>query len=397
MSEKENSPFTPGSPVPVQLFIGRGEQIKEVNRYIKRCLSGKQDNVFLIGDRGIGKSSLASFVRHQAPEEVIALHVFLGKVTTLEEMVFHIFDQLIKETSSRKWFGKIRNLFADTIKEIKLLGISVGFNPKKDDLRNLVLNFPSALHNVLKEISNIKKGLVIILDDINGLSKNEDFANWYKSFVDTVATHHSEFPVFMMLTGTPENRDALAQIQPSLMRIFRPLHIEKLSNQEVESFFENAFGSANIKVESSAMREMVKFSSGLPILMHEIGDAVYWFDKDGMIDDDDAIFGVINAANNVGKKYLDPQLYRILRSKRYFSILRKIPETSISRKFYRKDIVKALNDSEKKVLDNFLRRLRDLGILEKDIEDGPGAYKFVNEIYPVFIWMESKFISKKKQ
>ena len=34
MNEKEYSPFTPGSPVPVDLFVGRSGQIKEVIRYI---------------------------------------------------------------------------------------------------------------------------------------------------------------------------------------------------------------------------------------------------------------------------------------------------------------------------------------------------------------------------
>ena len=57
MNNKENSPFTPGSTVPVELFVGRSEQIKELIRYVGQISSGKQENVFLAGDRGIGKSS----------------------------------------------------------------------------------------------------------------------------------------------------------------------------------------------------------------------------------------------------------------------------------------------------------------------------------------------------
>jgi hypothetical protein len=46
MNTKENSPFTPGSPVPVELFIGRVGQITEISRYVEQASSGKQENVF---------------------------------------------------------------------------------------------------------------------------------------------------------------------------------------------------------------------------------------------------------------------------------------------------------------------------------------------------------------
>jgi len=63
MNNKEYSPFTPGSPVPLELFVGRSKRIQEVVRYIRQTLSGRQENIFLSGDRGIGKSSFASFIR----------------------------------------------------------------------------------------------------------------------------------------------------------------------------------------------------------------------------------------------------------------------------------------------------------------------------------------------
>ena len=78
MNHKENSPFTPGNPVPVELFVGRLEQINEILRYIGQVSSGKQENIFLVGDRGIGKSSLASFLRYyvNTQTDIFGVHVF---------------------------------------------------------------------------------------------------------------------------------------------------------------------------------------------------------------------------------------------------------------------------------------------------------------------------------
>jgi len=35
MNNKEYSPFTPGSPVPVELFVGRSDQMKERPQFIQ--------------------------------------------------------------------------------------------------------------------------------------------------------------------------------------------------------------------------------------------------------------------------------------------------------------------------------------------------------------------------
>jgi len=398
MNNKENSPFTPGNPVPVELFVGRIEKIKEVIRYVKQTSSGKQENVFLTGDRGIGKSSLSSFLCDYVTtkENFLAIHVFLGTVSNLEELVRHIFDQLLKETRKHKWFDNISQLFGRYIRQVGLFDISVSFTPPDKDLKELVRNFPEALANILEKIKDEKKGLFIVLDDINGLAEKVEFANWYKSFVDQVATHYDNFPVFIMLAGLSEKRNILSTLQPSLMRIFRIVEIEKLTDEEVKYFFSSAFKKVNMKVKSDSMNLMVRYSSGLPILMHEIGDATFWLDTDNIINEKDDIGGIIEAAGRIGKKYLEPKFYGAVRSKYYRSIIRKFEKIPVSIHFTKREVEARLNENEKGVFNNFLKKLRDLGIIEPDMERGKGAYRFVNAIYPVYIWMESRISEKKR-
>ena len=40
------------------------------------------------------------------------------------------------------------------------------------------------------------------------------------------------------------------------------------------------------------------------------------------------------------------------------------------------------------------RKLRKLGVIEIDMEAERGTYRFVNEIYPIYIWMESERFKK---
>jgi hypothetical protein len=388
MIMKDRSPFTPGNPVPVELFVGRSSQLEEILKNVKQARTGKQENIFLAGERGIGKSSFAKFVCNMAcKEKLLSVHVFLGQVTSLDEMVRRVFEELIKVSNTQSWYEKISGYFKDKIQQIDLFGVAVSFNPSEEDTRDLVNNFSFALSNIAEKIKPEKSGLFIVLDDIDAISKTPEFANWYKSFVDRVATHSDFFPICIMLIGLPEFRDNLSKNQPSLMRVFRVVEIEKLQDQEVRDFFERAFKKVNILVEEQAMKIMVKYSSGLPTIMHEIGDAIFWVDTDGIVNVDDVGKGVIIAAGNIGKKYLDPLVYRAIRSEKYRSILRKLGESPESR-FKKTDIVAKLTPEEKKVFDNFLRKMRELGVIIADQESDRGTYKFINDIYPVYIFME---------
>ena len=389
MNEKV-SPFTPGNPAPVELFVGRVEQIKEILRHVKQTASGRQENVFLSGERGIGKSSLAAFLRHLvSKEDFLAIHVFSGGVMTLEELVRRIFEQILKEADVQKTLhDKLYGFFNRYVTQVDLFGISVSFNPPNNDLKDLIRNFPEALNNIMEEIKDEKKGIFIALDDINGISNTPEFADWYKSFVDNVSIHYPCFPVFIMPIGLPEIRDTLRKRQPSLMRVFRVVEIDKLSDEKVREFFEKSFKKANITVEPEAMAIMVKISSGLPILMHEIGDAVFWRDEDKIISEEDAFEGSLDAADSIGRKYLEPTVYRAIRSERYRSILRKLGK-DIRFSFTKKEIEARLNEEERKVFHNFLRKMREQGIIVPDIESGRGSYKFVNLLYSVYIKMES--------
>lgn len=398
MGEKERSPFSPGLPVPHDMFVGREMEIEELLRWAREAKSGKAQNVFLIGDRGIGKSSLAAFMCDilKSREALLSVHVFPSGSVSLKEVVRLVFDQLLRQARTEAWLDEIKSLFGKHIRELGLFGITLTFAPSDEDLQELVRSFPEALYNLWQKVKSRKKGMFIVLDNLNSLVQDEVFANWYKSFADETATKYPDFPVFTMLVGLPEQRKRLAEQQPSLMRIFKIVDIEKLSDGEVNNFLGEAFTKASMKVESEALDVMVRYSSGLPVLMQEIGDAVFWLDTDGTVSVDDAWRGIFQAASVVGKKYLDSRVYEALRSENYKSILRTLGKNKILREFTKKEAEKGLTEAQQKVLHNFLQKMISLGVIERDTEKPRGHYRFVNELYPVYIWLQAESSRKSR-
>ena len=392
MPQDITSPFTPGRPVPVEFFVGRLDEIKRLRGRVRDALTGRLELVFLHGERGIGKSSLASFVRHLCERElrVLGVHTFLGGVTTLEEMVRRIFDRLLKDSIDTRWYEKVSKFFGDSIREVGLFGVSVGFEASDDKLRRLTQDFSSALRNLLEKVSDDKKGLLLILDDLNGLATSAQFANWLKSLVDEVSTSQAPLPLCILIVGLENVRKSLIDLNPSLARYFDPIEIRAWSPDETSEFFGTAFEGVGVRLEAQAREILTTYAGGLPVLAHELGDAAFAAATDNSIDYDDAIRAIVNAAEVVGRKHLEPQVYQSIRSKRYRKILRKIAFGPGLVGFTRAEALQRLTKTEIAVLDNFLKRMVDLGALIKDTEEGRGAYRFSSQLYSVYFWLEGE-------
>ena len=387
----KESPFSPGRPVPPEYFIARIKEIQRLERAIKQTVSGRNENIFITGPRGIGKSSLAGFALYLAGKHsLIGSHCILGGVRSLEEMMGVVFRRLLQDCMDQKLFDKLKDVFKKYIKGISLFGMGIKFTENKSELRSLVDDFLPAMRKIYTESQDSgKRGLILILDDLNGITDVPQFSQYIKSRVDELAFSTHKFPLLLLLVGLPERREDLVKHQPSVARIFDIIDLHPMTNSESEDFFTSMFNRQNITISSEALSLMVALSGGLPMLMHEVGDAVFWQDKDSHIDEQDALSGIEQAAQDVGRKYIEPQVSKLFKNKMYASILRKIHNKApLGGTFDRQQILEALPSSERKNLDNFLQRSRKLGIIEA--WQSHGEYKFVNPLHQLYAWHEAQ-------
>lgn len=400
MPKDISSPFTPGRPVPVEFFVGRLEEIGRLRKKVESAVGARRLEMgFVVGERGIGKSSLAAFVRTLCEREqrVLGIHTFLGGVSTLEEMVRRVFDRLLKEGVETPWYGKLKAFFGKHIREVGLFGISVEFGAPDKDLGRLVHDFAPALRNLLENLKDEKSGVLVILDDINGLALSEHFANWLKSLVDEISVSKQPLPLCLLLVGLEDRRESLIQLQPSLARVFDIVDIRSWSGQETQEFFRTAFAKVGMPVKDDALEMLAHYAGGLPVFAHELGDAAFAIDTDNVIDFGDAANAVVNAADVIGRKHLEPRVLSSIRSTHYRSILRKIAREPFHAAFARAEVARGLRAEEVKVLGNFLRKMEDLGVIEKDREKGPGSYRFCSRLHFLYFMMEARRAAERSQ
>lgn len=212
---------------------------------------------------------------------------------------------------------KVRNWLAKYIGRQEFFGFTLNAEILRQDAPDLstpfgMLGFLSEARNRLQETG--VKGIFLVLDEINGITASSDFAHFIKGLVDTNALSREPLPLLLMLCGTEERRREMIQKYEPIDRVFDVVDMKAMSDEEMRIFFERAFESVQMKINSDALDTLTYFSAGFPKIMHLIGDAAYWKDKDWIVDLDDAWEAVFLAADEVGKKYVDPQVYKALRS-----------------------------------------------------------------------------------
>ncbi len=392
---KGKSPFYPGQPVPAELFVGREEEIGRITRALSQVALGKPQAVFVTGEYGIGKSSLAGFVRFLGEKEysLLGIHIFLGGASTLEEVATKTVETILKAGAYEPtWTEAARNALAKYVGKQSLFGFNVNLEALQADGPNLARGYLGLLHGVFQRTrEHGTKGIVLILDEINGITANSQFAHFIKGSVDENALARPPLPLLLMLCGVEDRRREMIQHHQPIERVFDIAEIKSMTDSEMRSFFERAFSSQEMTVDADAMALMIHYSAGYPKVMHIVGDAAFWIDKDGKINVSDALAAVVAAAEDVGRKFVDQQVLRALRSRDYRSILTKLAKTQFDLVFTKSRIVEGLTDTERRKFNNFLQKMKRLGVLRAGEE--MGEYVFNSRLVRLYILLNSAEIS----
>ncbi len=392
--EKGKSPFHPGQPIPAELFVGRKLQIDRIlQRGAAQVAAGKPVAMFVQGEYGIGKSSIANYAQRVAEQKykLLRVSVNLGGAKDIEDLAGRVLEAVVRagetnvSTAERVkgWLGKY-------VGKQQLLGLTLNLEALKADTPSLSTpgQMLAFLRETLVRMGDAAGGVFLVLDELNGIVNNPHFAHFIKGFVEENAMATTPLPLLLMLCGVEERRRAMIQCHPPIDRIFDIVEIEKMDRGEMKEFFERSFREADMAVDAKAMDALITYSAGFPKIMHVVGDEAYYLDQDGTLDYTEAMDAVVSAAEEVGRKYVDQQVYKALRSLDYQSILQKIAGLGPSGdSFFKRDVADGLTPAELKKLGNFLQRMKKLNVIRSG--DSAGEYVFNVQMVRLYIWLKS--------
>lgn len=390
---KSKSPFFPGQPVPVEFFVGRADQVNRIlQRGAGQVAGGKPVSIFVEGEYGIGKSSLVTFTQRLAEKryKLLPIYVTLGGCKSMDDVAARTVESTLKAGGHESTTGeKLRNWLAKYVGEQGLFGFKINLQALRTDAPDFsspqgMLEFFAEAIRRLSDEGVV--GIFLVFDEINGIVGDPGFSMFLKSFVDENGVRREPVPLLLALCGTDDKRREMIQRHEPVDRVFDVIHVDAMSDPEMDEFYLSAFKSAGIGVTPEALMLLRVLSAGLPKIMQMLGDSAYWIDRDGSIDLDDMGQAAIATAEDVGRKFVDQQVFNTLRSEKYQSILDIIGQQDpLEMSFVRGDIMDSLSLAQQKVFDNFLQRMQKLNVIRRGDRKGEYVFNVLMVRYYIYI------------
>ena len=258
--------LSPAQPIQsIEYLQGR---TKEIER-IERALFAPGRHIFIYGDRGIGKSSLAAAAAAQIQSsDSTYIDVSCSTDSTFRSIVANIGSQAAQ--LSRLYKKKVTSSGGI---ELKFLRASVSQEISDIDLNDVIRTVGDAVE-VLREVSVIHSDRpVVVVDEFDRMSDAKErslFADLVKQLGD------KKINVTFFFTGVAPTLDALLGAHPSAIRQFETIELEKLNWTARWNITVNALKRFDVEIEDDIRTRIAAVSDGYPYYVHLITEKLLW-------------------------------------------------------------------------------------------------------------------------
>ena len=282
MSERKN-PFKPGKPVDPEYFGGREKELETFRQYLRYSIEGNPHNLAILGERGIGKSSLLRKFQQIASDEngcIVVRRELDVSVDSLSSLTLFLLEALKSEGSeyasrAKKVRGKVTNFFANYKLGVSVLGH--GFSVEKINRSVAIQDYLyKELMHIWEGVKEGTGGIVFLLDEAEHLQNIQ--GSW--SFLRSALTRVSEEDAGYMLvvSGKLTLFRGIKEIFSPVERFFTPLEVMPMTMSEVREALEKPLEqSLALRIDSKAIESVFRYSGGHPYIVQTFG--LYTFEE----------------------------------------------------------------------------------------------------------------------
>lgn len=405
------NPFNPNSPTGPGMFAGRIKEIEAIEQILLQTKANKGHGFMLVGQRGIGKTSLLNLIKYQAEGLIdakgqklnfLVVEIDITKETTLYTLVkkieFSLKRKLAKSEPTRKLFSDIWNFLG----RVEVAGIKV--NTSKDHDKELLFEeFSYSLADTLKRITaktgdkfdNSYDGILLVIDEADNATRELNLGTFLKLLFERLQKEGSQ-QLMVGIAGLPKTKEILIESHPSSIRIFEELYLDRLTDDDIKYVIERVLehsqeiNGMKTKIEPDAELSLVKLSEGFPHFIHQYGYCAFDL-SDGLLINDknvqDGAFGNNGAIEKIGDKYYRDDFYNKIKVDSYRQVLIIMAEKLDD--WVTKKYIKSKFKGQSATLDNAINALRTRGIILSK-EGAQGTYRLQDKGFAWWITVNKK-------
>lgn len=235
-------------------------------------------NIFIYGDRGVGKSSLAATAAAQyQSSDAEPIHVACSPDTSFATVIANIAYEAIRASRISKTKQQIK-----TSLELRYLKRDSSVEITQNDLRAEVQSVVDAV-NVLAEVACIHSERPIIVvdefDRMENLDQRKLFADLVKQLGDR------KVKIKIIFTGVGKSLLDLLGAHESAIRQLDTIMLPQLPWDARREIVDNALTSLGLTIDPEIRIRIAAVSDGFPSYVHKITEKILW----AMYEDPDVV------------------------------------------------------------------------------------------------------------
>ena len=259
---------------PIESFEHLFDREKQLNR-IEEALSSPGRHIFIYGDRGAGKTSLAKSAAYKHhPSEGEPIYTACGKKTSFSAIIRDIASQF----DQRSAFTNIERTSSASAKVATRAITIQGSESQKEtqrDLTGLDLNAATAAIKEAAERQPTKDRKIIVIDEFENLPTIDDrqlFAELIKQLSDR------NVHVSLIFCGIGKSLDDLLQGHASAHRYIEEIQLPSppLTYSGRWEIIDRACQALGLTIDDDSRLRIAQVSDGFPHYVHLIGQKLFW-------------------------------------------------------------------------------------------------------------------------
>lgn len=396
------NPFRPGQLITPGLFAGRVEELMRLEKALVQAKNGNPSHFALVGERGIGKSSLMLFLEYVSEGKIesikngrfsfLTVSVVLTERLSEMDILCSIGSALQTKLKDEFKITSIAQGAWDFLSKWEVLGVAYHSGNKVDampfELRE------ELTHTLVKASEQIvkrgKDGLLILIDEADKPDSTSGLGTFLKLTTEQLSKKGANNILFG-LAGLTEVFDVLRKSHESSPRIFDPIELKPLTHTDQESAIHKGLLDANSKnaqdttITSDACDSITQHAEGFPQFLQQFAYSSFEADKDNLIsveDVENGAFGKGGAIDCLGLRYFRDIFWHSIQSDDYRRVLRAM--SIDGKKWVTKSTIRERSKVKEAVLNNAINALKDRKIIVPR-PGKQGSYRLTSDAFAKWI------------
>lgn len=299
------NPFRPGTIVEPEYFVGRVEETARFDAYLKNAMGGNPHHLAILGERGIGKTSMLRYLEYRAKRKsCLVVRIDLDpSLASVDVLAAQILAEIKRSGLAYSLAGRSAEGLKDFFRDYNV-SVSLGIatvEPRKESGMEPKMEFRHRLQEIWERIRGKVPAVIIMLDEAEHLEPVTGSLHYLRNVF--LRLSESRCGYMLVLSGKIGLFRQIKELHSPLARFFTPITLGPLEPEEAKDAIRKPLMDNGIRVDAKVFEEILKDSEGHPYVIQVIGYVLYESGKKSITPDD------YDALRHAFMKHLADQMF----------------------------------------------------------------------------------------